>query len=146
MHRAPGLAKARRGTLTRSRGGEALTREAEELLFALADRMTEGDLCRSGDDESWFGTTMFTVPLVELERELRGTLELDALVSVVQGSVRVRLRAMRLACADVAHRHPDRAFGRAEVETQARVVDGNLQIDVDLRWPLEDRGTKRVAR
>ena len=123
-----------------------MTREAEELLFALADRMTEGDLCRSGDDESWFGTTMFTVPLAELERELRGSLDPDALANVVQGSVRVRLRAMRLACADVAHRHPDRAFGRAVVETQARVVGGNLQIDVDLHWPLEDRGTKRVAR
>ena len=67
MHRAPGLAKARRSTLARTRGGEALTREAEEALFALSDRMTEGALATRGDDEAWFGTTMFTVPLAELE-------------------------------------------------------------------------------
>lgn len=146
MHRAPGLAKARRSTLIRSRGGEALTREAEELLFALSERMTEGELARRGDDESWFGTTMFTVALDELARELRGALDSEALVRVVQGSVRVRLRAMRLACADVAHRHPDRAFGRAVVETQARVVGASLQIDVDLHWPLAEYGTERVAR
>lgn len=146
MHRVPGLAKARRSSLIRSRGGEALTREAEELLFALSERMTEGELSRRGDDESWFGTTMFTVALDELARGLRGVLDPEALVRVVQGSVRVRLRAMRLACADVAHRHPDRAFGRAVVETQARVVGTCLQIDVDLHWPLADHGTERVAR
>ena len=36
----PGLAKATRGATWRRRGGEALTREAEELLFALAERMS----------------------------------------------------------------------------------------------------------
>src|SRR5690606_18815164 len=119
MHHAPGLAKARRGSLARTRGGEALTREAEEALFALAERMTEGALAGRGEDETWFGTPMLTIPLAELAVALRGPIDPERLVSLVSGSVRVRLRAMRLACADVAHRHPDRAFGRAVVETQA---------------------------
>ncbi|MEZ4248848.1 MAG: hypothetical protein R3B99_11470 [Polyangiales bacterium] len=146
MHRAPGLAKARRSTLARTRGGEALTREAEEALFALSDRMTEGALATRGDDEAWFGTTMFTVPLAELEATLRGALDPARLANLVEGSVRVRLRAIRLACADVAHRHPQRRFGRSVSETQVRVADGCLQIDVDLHWPIAESGLDRAAR
>lgn len=144
MHRAPGLAKARRGTLARTRGGEALTREAEEALFALAERMTEGALDTSTD--AWFGTTMFTVELSALRAALREGFDPHRLKALVDGSVRVRIRALRLACADVAHRHPERCFGRAESETQVRVERGALHVDLDLRWPLAEDGHHRVAR
>ena len=60
----------------------------------------------------------------------------SALVAAIEGSVRVRLRVMRLACDDVARRFPDRAPGTAIVETRVALRDGNLLVDVDLEVPL----------
>ncbi|MFW5921439.1 MAG: hypothetical protein ACOCUS_06325, partial [Polyangiales bacterium] len=77
--------------------------------------------------------------LVALGERWRGPLDEAArarLLRAVQGSVRVRLRAMRLACAEVARRLPDRPLGTAQVETRARIVGDKLHVDVDLEVPI----------
>ena len=130
----PGLSKARRGAALR---GGALTREGEELLFALADRMSEGEVRDSEDGRSYFGSTMLTLLATDLEPHWRGPFDLGIVQSSIDGSVRIRLRAMRIACADAAHRAPSESFGTAIVETRISVVGDRLHIDVDVEVPLD---------
>ncbi|HJK93846.1 MAG TPA: hypothetical protein RMH85_04830 [Polyangiaceae bacterium LLY-WYZ-15_(1-7)] len=140
----PGLAKATRGATWRRRGGEALTREAEELLFALAERMSEGSVREAGAQPTYFGSTMFTIDLETFSARWRGGLDAEGrerLRASVEGSVRVRLRAMRIACADAAHRVPDRGFGTALVETQVSLRGDQLHLDVDVEVPLDVSST-----
>lgn len=138
--RGPGLAKARRGAYVRHRrNGGALSRQAEEDLFAYSDVMSEGCVRHGPEGDTYFGSTMFTVDLDRLARGWRGPLgdlERERLRRTVEGSVRVKLRAMRIACAEAAHRLPDRIFGTAAVETSVRLRGGQLHIDVDLEVPL----------
>ncbi len=138
--RIKGLAKARRGAVMRRRGGEALSRETEEWLFEAPDVLCEGSV-REGraGKASWFGSTMITFDLDTIASRYRGTFDRDAqnrLVSALEGSVRVRIRAMRIACAEVARRLPDRRLGTAQVETRVRLVDQKLHLDVDLEVPI----------
>lgn len=134
MSRGPGLTKARRGACLR-RG--ALTREGEELLFALAERMSEGEVRQTRSGRAYFGSTMLTVRATDLAPRWRGELDLGVLRDAVDGSVRVRLRAMRVACADAAHRAPSERLGTAIVETRISQVGDRLHIDVDVEVPLD---------
>jgi len=134
MVRGPGLSKARRGASLR-RG--ALTREGEELLFALAERLSEGEMRQTRSGRAYFGSTMLTVRGEDLAPYWRGALDLDHLRQAIDGSVRVRLRAMRLACADATHRAPSEPLGTAVVETRITRVDDRLHIDVDVEVPLD---------
>lgn len=140
--RGPGLAKATRGGTVRERAGSrALSREAEELIFRLAEILSEGSIRETADGATYFGSCMLTVELGRLEEGWRGPLDPDgreALRLAVEGSVRVKLRAMRIACAEAAHRVPDRAFGTASVETRVMIRDAQLHIDVDVEVPLSD--------
>lgn len=135
-----GLAKARRGATVDVRSHVALSREAEEVLFRRPEVLSEGSVRESPEGgRSWFGSTMITFDLAALEAHWRGPLDDAArtrLLEAVQGSVRVRLRAMRLACAEVARRLPDRPLGTAQVETRARLVGDTLHVDVDLEVPI----------
>ena len=115
----------------------ALSREGEELLFALAERMSEGEVRDTRGGRAYFGSTMWTVRAGDLAPHWRGTLDLEQLQRTLQGSVRVRLRAMRLACADAAHRAPSEPFGTAIVETRISVVEDRLHIDTDVEVPLD---------
>jgi len=144
MPRGPGLAKATRAALRRRPGGWALSRDAEETIFALAERMSEGSV-RRGDDgsDTYYGSTMFTVPLDALRARWRSTLPVETLRDLVEGSVRVRLRAMRIARAEAAHRVPDQGFGTAQVETRVAIVDDSLHLDVDLEVPLDVSSRRR---
>lgn len=126
--------KARRGAYLR-RG--ALSREAEELLFALAEQISEGEMRQTRSGRAYFGSTMLTVASEDLAPHWRGTLDLDRLRDAVDGSVRVRLRAMRLACADATHRAPSEPLGTATVETRISRVGDRLHIDVDVEVPLD---------
>ncbi|MEM1416772.1 MAG: hypothetical protein AAGH15_17875 [Myxococcota bacterium] len=134
------LARARRGALREHGGHPVLDRVGEELLFALAARMSEGTVREGGPEGPCFqGSTMLTLDLARLQPRWREVLDAEGaerLRRAVEGSVRVRLRAMRLACADVAHRLPDRRLGRATVETSVRLVGRQLHLDVDLEVPL----------
>lgn len=131
-----GPAKVRRGRVTTRIEGHALSREAEEILFACAEILTEGG---EGPPGRFFGSTMITFDLVEAARHLRGLERPEVeeeLFRLVAGSVRVRLRAMRIARAEVARRMPDHELGTAVVETRVRYARGRIHMDLDLEVPL----------
>jgi hypothetical protein len=127
--------RVRSGAILRARDGYALGPRAEEEVFRLADVMSEGRL----DGAAFYGSTLLTIDLERVAPELRGPTgegERLRLLEAAAGSVRVRLRAMRVAFADVARRYPDRDLGTATVETSMRLEGTRLLIDVDLEVPV----------
>lgn len=102
---------------------------AEEELFYVADVLSEGRVSGA----SFFGSTLVTIDLARLGLAH----EADRVLGAVERSVRVRLRAMRLAQADAARRLPDRRFGTATVQTRIRLEGARLLLDVDLELPFE---------
>jgi hypothetical protein len=138
MSRSPlkGLAKARRDAFVVSRPIEYLSRGAEEALFQIAHILSEGsERGAPGAERCYFGSTMITFDLAELSKVWRGPFEAaerQALLRLVAGSVRVRLRATRIACAEVQRRVTERPLGSSMVETSVRLSGNTLQIDVDL--------------
>ncbi len=127
--------------MLRTRRGVALSREAEEALFRCAERMSEGSVRDASDGATYFGSTMFTIDLQRLAQSWRGPLDgpmRERLRRAVAGSVRVRLRAMRIACYDAAHRVPDRCFGTPVVETHVVLKGEHLHVDVDVEVPLDE--------
>ena len=127
----PGLAKARRGAFI-SKG--VLSREAEMLIVGRASRLSEGE----PDGGQYFGSTMFQVPLAELEARWRGPLDSAELLRVVEGSVRMRIRFMRIAVADARHRAPEGQWGTFVTETKIRLANTALHIDVDVEAALDE--------
>jgi hypothetical protein len=130
-----GPVRATRAAIVRDLPHRALTREAEEKLFRVAEVLSEGG-SREG---SWFGSTMITFDLDRLAAEIRGPLDAEAraqLLAAVEGSVRMRIRVMRLALAEVSRRFPGRRLGTAQVETRIRLHEGKLHVDVDLEVPF----------
>lgn len=143
-----GPVRARRGPTIVERRSESLSREAEEQLFRAAEVLSEGSVRDAGDGASWFGSTMITFDLAKVEASLRGPIDDEArarLARIVEGSVRVRLRATRMARHEVARRLPDRTLGTAQVETRVRIVGDKLHVDIDLEVPLRvsSRARKR---
>ena len=128
------MSKVRRVTFLKQR---TLTREGEELLFALAEHLSEGEVRQTRGGPAYYGSTMLTIHAGDLLPRSRGPLELPTLREAIAGSVRVRLRAMRLACADAAHRAPSEPLGTAIVETRITQVDDRIHIDVDVEVPLD---------
>jgi hypothetical protein len=143
-----GPVRARPGPTIVERRSESLSREAEEQLFRAAEVLSEGGVRDSGESASWFGSTMITFDLAKVAASLRGPID-DAgrarLARIVEGSVRVRLRATRMARHEVARRLPDRVLGTAQVETRVRIVGDKLHVDIDLEVPLRvsSRARKR---
>jgi hypothetical protein len=119
----------------RERSGWALGSRAEEELFRIAEVFSEG----RADGEVFYGSTMITI---DLSRALAGmSLETDAaqlarVVDAIAGSVRVRIRAMRLAEDDLQRRFPGRDLGTARTETRFRTEGTVLFVDVDLEASL----------
>jgi hypothetical protein len=140
-HKLKPWAHARRGVGLARREVVAVTRAFEEELFAAAEVLSEGS-CRhgaAGRADSYFGSTMISVDLDRLRPWLRGGLDARGqreLANALQGSVRVHLRAMRMARAEARRRVPDRLLGTAYVETKVRVTERHLHIDVDLEVAL----------
>src|SRR5688572_14028517 len=90
----------RPGALVRARQHTALGPRAEDALFAGADVLSEGR--RDGD--AFFGSTLVTIDLARLASSFAheaAELDRDRLFRAMEGSVRVRLHAMRLATNDV---------------------------------------------
>ena len=100
-------------------------------------RMSEGDVREAPEGDSYYGSTMFSIDLMELQRQWRGPLDRDALRNAVEGSVRVRLRLMRLAVADAKQRVPERIWGTSISETRVYLKGDALQMDVDVEAPLD---------
>ncbi|MFI5308277.1 MAG: hypothetical protein ACHQ53_13030 [Polyangiales bacterium] len=118
-----------------------LSRSLEDALFRCAEVLSEGGLRSqaAGGGDSYFGSTMISVELERLRPWLRGGLdapERRRLMEAVDGSVRVRVRAMRLARAEALRRVPERGLGTAYFETRMRLTEHQLHIDVDLEAPL----------
>ena len=127
-----GLARATRGGRLVERRRVALSREAEEALFRVVSVMSEGTL----DDEGvFFGSTMITFDLDALARQWRGALdahERERLLRAVEGSVRVRLRALRIARAQAQQHVGGRTLSTAHTEMRMTLRGNRLHLDVDL--------------
>lgn len=142
MSRSPikGLAKARRNAFIATRSIEYLSRGTEEALFQHLSVISEGAQRHGPDGQLYYcGSTMITFDLEQLGTHWRGPFEAaqrQALLRLVAGSVRVRLRATRIACAEVARRVTERPLGSSVVETSVRLSGNTLQIDVDLEVPV----------
>ncbi len=115
----------------RERSGWALGSRAEEELFRVAEVMSEG----RATGGVFYGSTLVSI---DLSRALAGmdlagdALLLARVVDAIAGSVRVRIRSMRLAEDDLARRFPDRIVGTARTETRFRTEALTLLVDVDL--------------
>ena len=141
------LSRATRVRALHDRRSHSVTRQLEELLFRDAQVLSEG-CCRQGQggERTYYGSTMISVNLADfpagIQLDLRGIDE-ETLESAVSGSVRIRLRAMRLARAEVVRRAPNVVLGTAQVETQIRLERMTLHIDVDLEVPILGAGDQR---
>lgn len=134
------LSRALRGPVLLRRSSRVLSRALEEELFQIADVLSEGS-CRTvpAAHDSYFGSTMLSFDLSRLRAHFRGGYSEQArrdLAWAIEGSIRVRLRAMRIACAEASRRVPDRLLGTALCEIRVRLVQEHLHIDVDLEVPL----------
>ena len=145
--RVKGPARALRIAGVRARSTIVLGREAEEALFRDAEVLTEGNVRES--DGAWYGSTMITFDLDRVADRFRPPLDdagRRALRDAVEGSVRVKIRAMRLACEEVARRLPDRALGTAQIETRASLRGGKLHLDVDLEVPIGVSSQRKLVK
>ena len=133
------LARATRLQVLRRTRGAAIGRLLEEDLLRGADVMSEG-ACKRGDDAPcYFGSTTIRVPLERMATHWRGTFDERAkrrLAHTLEGSVRVRLRVMRLALREAERRVGPQQLGTARVEIRMQVVEHRLHIEVDLEAPL----------
>jgi hypothetical protein len=134
--RIKGLARVRRDAFVAVHPVRYLSRATEEALFEAADVMSEGSLRSAADGQRYYhGSTMITFDLERLAGRWRGPFgerEQAELAHLVEGSVRMHVRATRLACAEVARRVTERPLGQAVVETCVRVSGNSLQMDIDL--------------
>jgi hypothetical protein len=135
-----GIVRARRGAYIATPPARFLTRDAEEALFAGAEVLSEGSERKSKNGErAYCGSTMITFDLKHLRAQWRGSFDAvarDAVFDLAAGSVRIRSRATRIACAEVARRVTERPLGTAIVETKVLLRGETLLIDVDLEVPI----------
>jgi hypothetical protein len=114
----------------------ALTRTLEEALFRHADVMSEGSTRATPDARTtYFGSTMIAIAFDRLPSEANSVPRAE-LVSVIEGSVRVRLRAMRLARAEAVRRLNDSTLGTVLCDLRVHDAGEQLRIDVDLEVEL----------
>ncbi len=126
-----------------------LSATAIEELFRSAEVLAEGRLSGDPAREVWYGSILITFQLDRLSERCRGLddpAQLDALVDAITGSVRVRIRAHRMACGEVYARYPDRQVGTASVESRFRREGWRLLLDVDLEAPVGVASSHRRAR
>lgn len=125
----------RPGALVRTRSGHALGPRAEDALFSSADVLAEG----REDRGAYFGSTLVTIDLRSLSAALAhpaSELACERIFRAMEGSVRVRLRAMRIAMNDVSRRFPSHTLGTASVHTRFRRTGSRVELDVDVEVPL----------
>jgi hypothetical protein len=147
------LVKARSALRLVQQRSWRLSHALEEAIFRSAEVLSEGGVRGAGSGSAasttastYFGSTMISVDLTKLGAFARGLETADAhaaLLSAADGSVRVRLRAMRMARAEAARRVQRRTFGTVLCEIRMRLRGEHLLIDVDLEVPL--RVSSRAA-
>jgi len=142
------LVKIRKRPFLIRRKQSVLSRALEQALFEHADVLSEGGTrVAAGGLQTYFGSTMLSIAFARLETETQVTMSraLRAeLVYVSEGSVRVRLRAMRLARAEAARRVPNGLLGTALCEV--RIRDGGKQLHIDVDLEAEVRVSSRAKR
>lgn len=143
-------ARARRVAAFHRRGERVvLTSHAIEELFRGAEVLLEGGLGSKGDQQTWYGSIMITFHLDRLAALCRGLeddAQIERLIEGISGSVRVRVRAHRMARAQIYERFPDRAIGTAQIESRFRRDGDRLLLDLDLEAPVEAATRERSAR
>ena len=134
------LAKAERSPVLIRRTGVQVTRDFEEALFREADVLSEGSMRPlTPGHATYFGSTMIRIRIAALlarARAFSDGAERAALFLAIEGSVRIRLRAMRLARAEASRRVHRSVMGTALCEIRVRDMGDELHIDVDLEVPL----------
>ena len=142
------LAKIRRRPYLVRRKQTVLTRALEQALFDHAEVLSEGSTRAAvGVQATYFGSTMISISFARLEAETHARLTRamrDELVHVAEGSVRIRLRAMRLARAEAARRVVNGLLGTAVCDV--RVRDGGKQLHIDVDLEAEVRVSSRAKR
>lgn len=135
-----GLVRAERDAFIVKREKRSLSRGAEEALFRSMSVLSEGALrTLPSGERRYFGSTMITFDLDGLRKHWRGPFgpeQKAEVLALAQSSVRLKMRAHRIACAEVARRVTDGPLGTAIVETVVRVSGNTLQMDVDLEVPI----------
>ncbi len=134
------LAKATRAVALIRRTAFQISRVLEEALFREADVLSEGSIRTHAPGQvTYYGSTMIRVRLAALlhrGRPLAQKNDRKRLVRAIEGSVRIRLRAMRLARAEAARRLHRSVMGTAICEIRVRDAGEELHIDVDLEVPV----------
>lgn len=143
-------ARAHRALALRRRGEQAvLTTQAIDALFRTASVLAEGELGGEPDAPRWYGSILVTFDLARLVASCRGLEEpsaLECFVSAVEGSVRVRIQAHRVARGALLERHPDRDVGTVHLESRFRREGDLLLLDIDLEAPIGVASRSRRAR
>ncbi|MET0385375.1 MAG: hypothetical protein ABW321_05420 [Polyangiales bacterium] len=96
---------------------------------------------------TYFGSTMIAIAFERLAIETHRQFTRHArvaLVHVVEGSVRVRLRCMRLARAEASRRVNDAQLGTALCDLHVHQDGTHLRIDVDLEVPMRVSSRRTV--
>ena len=91
----------------------------------------------------FFGTSMISVDLAAACAAIRippTPASYAAIAAAAEGSVRVRIRALRWARAEACRRVPESRLGSVSAEIRVHLRDAALHIDVDLEAPIELRG------
>ena len=138
--RPRGLARATRVSGVRRRQQAVLTRDAEACLFEHARVLTEGQLRENSEGYGYDGSTMVTFDLRPLADLWRGTFDEAArreLLDLVQGSVRVRIRVLRIARREASRRLVGYRLGTMRSDTQVRLEGSSLLLDVDFEAEVQ---------
>lgn len=142
------LVKSSRRQFLAQRKLAVLASGAEDVLFRHADVISEGSARTAKDARTtYYGSTMIAVSFERLARETSHPLTAPfraELVRAIEGSVRVRLRAMRLARAEAGRRVDDALLGTALCDLRVSDAGKQLRIDVDLE--VELRVSSRANR
>lgn len=123
-------------------GHPTLSRVLEEIVAQRLQLISEGDVRRG----TYHGSALFTLRMDSLDA-WRGTFSTESqnhLLEAINGSVRLRIRLMRLALADVAARVHGQKLRGARFETSARCRGDYLEIDLDIEVPLANVSTQAV--
>jgi hypothetical protein len=142
------LVKISRRPFLAKRQHIVLTRGLEEALFRHADVISEGGLrLLPKVGNTYFGSTMIAIAFERLSHETRQTFTRRSralLVNVVEGSVRVRLRCMRMARAEAVRRVNDALLGTVLCDLHVHEDGTYLRIDVDLEAPMRVSSRRTV--
>lgn len=142
------LAKIQRRPFLAKRQQTVLTRGLEEALFRHADVISEGGLrLLPSIGHTYFGSTMIAIAFERLAHETQQTFTRRSralLVNVVEGSVRVRLRCMRMARAEAVRRVHDKQLGTVLCDLRVHEDGTHLRIDIDLEAPMRVSSQRTV--